>query len=56
MLRSAQTIPMAWMVVETDVTRLVKLREGAKDEFCRREGVDLTYLPFVIKAVVGSLK
>jgi 2-oxoisovalerate dehydrogenase E2 component (dihydrolipoyl transacylase) len=56
MVRSAQTIPTAWMVVEMDVTRLVKLREGAKEEFRRREGVDLSYLPFIIKAVVEALK
>lgn len=56
MVRSAQTIPTAWMVVEMDVTRLVKLREGVKEEFRRREGVDLSYLPFIIKAVVEALK
>jgi len=43
-------------MIEVDVTRLVALREGMKEEFRRREGVDLTYVPFFIKAVVESLK
>ena len=56
MVRSAQTIPTAWMVIEMDVTRLVRLRESAKEEFRRREGVDLSYLSFIVKATVEALK
>ena len=56
MSKSASEIPHAWGMVEVDVTQLVRFREGAKGEFLEREGVDLTYLPFVLKAVVESLK
>jgi 2-oxoisovalerate dehydrogenase E2 component (dihydrolipoyl transacylase) len=56
MLRSVQTSPHAWMMVEVDVTRLVEHRSRIKDEFKRREGVDLSYLPFMIKATVAALK
>lgn len=56
MLRAAQTIPAAWMAVEVDVTRLVRLRSAIREEFRRREGVDLTYLPFVIQATAQALK
>jgi len=56
MVRSYQTIPHAWLAMEADVTRLVRLREATKDEFRRREGIDLTYLPFVVKAAVEALK
>lgn len=56
MAQSKQAIPHAWTMIEVDVTRLVALREGMKEEFRRREGVDLTYVPFFIKAVVESLK
>ncbi|MFN8557522.1 MAG: 2-oxo acid dehydrogenase subunit E2 [Dehalococcoidia bacterium] len=56
MVRSAQTVPTAWMVVEVDVTGLVRLRERVREEFRRREGVDLSYLPFVIKATATALK
>ena len=56
MVKSATEIPHAWSMVEVDVNGLVRYRERVKEEFQRREGVDLTYLPFVIKAVAESLK
>ena len=56
MVRSVSQIPHAWSTVEVDVTSLVALRGQIKDEFQRREGIDLTYLPFAIKALVESLK
>ena len=56
MVRSATQIPQAWSYVEVDVTSMVARRESVKEEFLRQEGVELTYLPFVIKAVVESLK
>ena len=56
MTRSANEIPAAWSIVEVDVDDLVTLRQGIKNEFLDREGAELTYLPFVIKAVVESLQ
>ena len=56
MVKSATEIPHAWAMIEVDVNGLVKYREGLKEAFQQREGVDLTYLPFVIKVVVESLK
>ena len=56
MVRSATQIPEAWITVETDVTNLVELREGIKADFRSREGVNITYLPFMVKAVAESLK
>ncbi len=56
MLRAAQGIPAAWMVVETDVTKLVRLRQSLKEPFEQREGVALSYLPFVLKALAETLK
>jgi 2-oxoisovalerate dehydrogenase E2 component (dihydrolipoyl transacylase) len=56
MVRSVSQIPLAWTTVEVDVTNLVALRAHVRADFEQREGVDLTYLPFVIKAVVESLK
>ena len=56
MVRSVGQIPHAWSTVEVDVTNLVALRIQARPEFEEREGVELTYLPFIIKAVVESLK
>ncbi len=56
MARSVSEIPEAWTVVEADVTNLVALREGSKSGFQEREGVNLTYLAFVLKAVAEALK
>ena len=56
MSRSASQIPHAWGMIEVDVNSLVAHRERVKDEFRQREGVSLTYLPFVIKALVETLK
>ena len=53
MVRSVSNIPHAWSTVEVDVTGLVALRASVRAEFEQREGVALTYLPFVIKAVVS---
>ena len=56
MAKSASEIPHAWSMVEADVSALVLYREGLREEFQRQEGVELTYLPFVIKAVAESLR
>ena len=56
MVKSTSEIPHAWSMVEVDVTVLVGHRQSVREEFQRREGIDLTYLPFAIKAVVESLK
>ena len=56
MARSASEIPEAWSTVEADVTGLVQLREGIKESFRERDGVAITYLPFMLKAIAESLK
>ena len=56
MSESHRTIPVAWMAVEADVTGLAALRERAKEAFREAEGVNLTYLPFFVQAIVAALK
>ena len=56
MVRSVSQIPHAWSMKEVDVTGLVALRQGIRAEFERQEGVPLTYLPFVIRAVIEALR
>ena len=56
MALSNHEAPQAWTMVEVDVTELAALREKVKEEFAEREGVRLTYLPFIVKAVVEGLK
>ncbi|MGV0791076.1 2-oxoglutarate dehydrogenase, E2 component, dihydrolipoamide succinyltransferase [Mycolicibacterium sp. XJ1819] len=41
---------------EVDMTKIVALRAQAKASFAEREGVNLTYLPFIAVAVVDALK
>ncbi|CAN5689094.1 dihydrolipoamide acetyltransferase family protein [soil metagenome] len=56
MAASKREAPHAWTMVEVDVSGLVGLREKVKQEFAGREGVRLTYLPFIVKAAVEGLK
>ena len=56
MVRSVREIPHAWSMKEVDVTGLVALRQGIRADFERQEGVPLTYLPFVIRAVIEALR
>ena len=46
MRQSVSEIPHAWTMIEVDVTNLVMLRNKLKDEFKRKEGINLTYLSF----------
>src|SRR5277367_2087812 len=41
---------------EVDMTKIVGLRAKAKTAFAEREGVNLTYLPFIARAVIDALK
>lgn len=55
MVRSMQTIPHATHMDEVDVTELVLLREQAQS-VAEEQGLRLTYLPFIIKAVTAALR
>lgn len=56
MSQSKREAPHAWAMVEADMSGLVRLRENIKEEFAERNGVRLTYLPFIVGAVVEGLK
>jgi len=53
---SKREAPHAWTMVEADVSDLAALREREKAAFTEREGIKLTYLPFIVEAVVESLR
>ncbi|MDR0922505.1 MAG: 2-oxo acid dehydrogenase subunit E2 [Lactobacillales bacterium] len=55
-VQSVNEIPHAWVMVEADVSNLVKLRNSIKEQFKKDEGISLSYFPFFIKAVVQALK
>ena len=52
----ALAVPHAYVHMEVDVTGLVRAREAAKREYQAREGISLSYVPYVIKATVEALK
>ncbi|OJF91134.1 dihydrolipoamide acetyltransferase family protein [Alkalibacterium sp. 20] len=56
MVQSTSEIPHAWLMVEADVSNIVKLRNKTKDRFKELEGITLSYFPFFVKAVVQALK
>jgi pyruvate/2-oxoglutarate dehydrogenase complex dihydrolipoamide acyltransferase (E2) component len=51
----AAAIPVAHSTFEADMTGVVTVRAAVGDSYKAREGVGLSFLPFIIKAVVESL-
>ncbi len=56
MVLSKQTSPHVNSIDEIDMTNLVKAREKIKNEFKKREGINLTYTHFTLYAIVQALK
>ncbi len=56
MVLSRRTSPHVHTVFEIDFSRVVALRERAKDSFFAQHGLRLTYTPFVMAAAVEALK
>ncbi|MGG0667960.1 dihydrolipoamide acetyltransferase family protein [Sporosarcina koreensis] len=56
MLRSKHEAPHAWTMIEVDVTNLVQYRDSLKNDFKQKEGFNLTYFAFFVKAVSQALK
>jgi 2-oxoisovalerate dehydrogenase E2 component (dihydrolipoyl transacylase) len=56
MTRARADIPDAWSLTEIDMTSLVRYREHLQADWQAREGYELTYLPFFIKAVLAGLR
>ncbi len=55
MVKSYLTIPHVTHTEEIDVTDLWNIREKEKKKL-EKEGVTLTFLPFIVKALIASLK
>ncbi|HKB31519.1 MAG TPA: 2-oxo acid dehydrogenase subunit E2 [Streptosporangiaceae bacterium] len=56
MVDSLHTSAQLTTVVEADVTKIARLRQRAKADFERREGVRLSFLPFFTLATLEALK
>jgi pyruvate/2-oxoglutarate dehydrogenase complex dihydrolipoamide acyltransferase (E2) component len=55
MTRALQ-VPHAYVQMEVDVSNLVRFRDRNKKDFQAREGVSLSFVPFVVKASAEALK
>ena len=55
MTRALQ-VPHAYVQMEVDVSALVKLRDRQKRDYQAREGISLSFVPFVVKASAEALK
>ncbi len=56
MLDSKRTNAHVHTVFKVDLTRIVKLREKEKSKYEQRNGVKLTYMPFITRAIVATLR
>ncbi|HXZ03628.1 MAG TPA: dihydrolipoamide acetyltransferase family protein [Ktedonobacteraceae bacterium] len=56
MVRSKRTSPHATTVVEVDMTNIAKWLEKNKENFKKREGYGISFVPFVMKAVCEGIR
>jgi 2-oxoglutarate dehydrogenase E2 component (dihydrolipoamide succinyltransferase) len=56
MVESKATSPHVHTVFKIDMTRIVKLREKEKNKYEQRNGVKLTYMPFITRAAIQALR
>ncbi|MYU34884.1 2-oxoglutarate dehydrogenase, E2 component, dihydrolipoamide succinyltransferase [Streptomyces sp. SID8358] len=56
MMKALHSQAQLTSVLEVDITKLMKLRNQAKESFAAREGVKLSPMPFFVKAAAQALK
>src|SRR5690242_5291667 len=56
MVESKHTSAHVHTVFKVDMTRIVKLRDRERAKFEARNGVKLTYMPFIVRAVLAGIK
>ncbi len=56
MIRSKQTSAHVTNMIEVDVSGVVSWRNRVKDDFLKKEGVKLTYLPVFLEATIKALR
>ena len=56
MILSKRTSAHVTTVFHVDYTNVARLREKHKEEFFEKNGVKLTYLPFIFRALIQALK
>ena len=56
MVESKRTSAHVHTVFKIDFTRIVRLREKEKNKYEQRNGVKLTYMPFITRATIATLR
>ncbi len=56
MVESVNISPHVYTVYKVDMTRIARLREQRKAAFDQRNGVKLTFMPFIAAAAVAALR
>ena len=56
MVASKRVSPHVYSIDEADMTKIAKLRGQVKDEFEKRYGVKLSYMPFFVRATIEALR
>jgi 2-oxoglutarate dehydrogenase E2 component (dihydrolipoamide succinyltransferase) len=56
MVESKHTSPHVHTVFKVDLTKIVRLREKEKSKYEQRNGVKLTYMPFITRAAINTLR
>jgi 2-oxoglutarate dehydrogenase E2 component (dihydrolipoamide succinyltransferase) len=55
MVRSKQTSAHTVVAMEVDYSAVERVRQAEKERFKQHEGVSLTYLPFIARAVIDAI-
>lgn len=56
MVHTVHTAAHVGLYIEVDMHNVSMVRENSKNSFYRKEGIKLTYMPFISEAVVKTLK
>jgi 2-oxoglutarate dehydrogenase E2 component (dihydrolipoamide succinyltransferase) len=56
MVASKHVSPHVYSLEEAEMTRVIVLRNSAKDEFEKRNGAKLTFMPFFVRACAEALR
>jgi 2-oxoglutarate dehydrogenase E2 component (dihydrolipoamide succinyltransferase) len=56
MVKTVHTAAHVGLYIEIDMLNVHRIRQASKENFLRKEGIKLTFMPFISEAVVKTLK
>ena len=56
MVQTVHTSPHVGLFIEVDMSNITTIREQNKNTFFQKEGIKLTYIPFISEATIKALK